>query len=77
MLIKTYNAKENFADNHFQIISRLSEFAMFYQIFFLPQVKRGAIITYKYGIYQLTNHLRLRFLGNYGISEKSQNFIER
>ena len=42
---------------------------MFYQIFFSPQVKRGAIIiTYKHGIYelphQLPNDLRLRILGN-------------
>ena len=33
---------------------------MFYQIFFLAQVKRWAIITYKHGIYELPNDLRLR-----------------
>ena len=37
---------------------------MFYQIFFTPQVKRCAIITYKHGIYELPhellNELRLR-----------------
>ena len=39
---------------------------MFYQIFFTPQVKRCAIITYKHGIYELSNELpndlRLRML---------------
>ena len=28
---------------------------MFYQIFLLPQAKRYAIITYKYGIYELND----------------------
>ena len=28
---------------------------MFYQIFLLPQAKRCAIITYKYGIYELND----------------------
>ena len=42
---------------------------MFYPIFLSPQVKRWAIITYKYGIYQLPhvlpNDFRLRMkLGN-------------
>ena len=41
---------------------------MFYQIFFSPQVKRCAIITYKHGIYmmrqQLPNDLKLSSLGN-------------
>ena len=37
---------------------------MFYQIFVSPQVKRWAIITYKYGIYELQKDLRLRILGN-------------
>ena len=44
------------------------DFLMFYQIFFSPQVKRWAIITYKQGIYEflhkLPNDLRLRKLGN-------------
>ena len=30
---------------------------MFYQVFFSPQVKRCAIITYKHGIYELPNEL--------------------
>ena len=41
---------------------------MFYQIFLSPQVKRWAIITYKYGIYalphELPNDLILKILGN-------------
>ena len=41
---------------------------MSYEIFLSPQVKRWAIITYKYGIYELPqelpNDLRLRILGN-------------
>ena len=41
---------------------------MFYQIFFLSQVKRWTIITYKHGIYklpeELPNDLRLKILGN-------------
>ena len=53
---------------------------MFHQIFFSPQVKQCAIITYKHGIYdlphELPNDLRLRTLGNWEISGKSQNFTE-
>ena len=53
---------------------------MFYQIFFLPQVKRFAINTYKHGIYELPhelpNDLMLRILGNYEISQNYLNFIE-
>ena len=41
---------------------------MFYQIFYSPQVKRYAIITYKRGMYELPhklpNDLRLSILGN-------------
>ena len=41
---------------------------MFYQIFLSPQMKRGAIITYKHGMYELpdefANDLRLRKIGN-------------
>ena len=41
---------------------------MFYQIFLSPEVKRWAIITYKYGIYELPHELpndsRFRKLGN-------------
>ena len=36
---------------------------MFYQIFLSPQVKQCAIITYKHGIYELPNDLRLKILG--------------
>ena len=43
---------------------------MFYQIFFPPQVKRCAIITYKHGIYefhhQLQTNLRLKDLRKLG-----------
>ena len=37
---------------------------MYYQIFLSPQVKGWAIITYKHGIYELPNNLRLRKLRN-------------
>ena len=40
---------------------------MFYQILISPQVKRSEIITYKHGIYELPNDLKLRnleILGN-------------
>ena len=30
---------------------------MFYEIFFSPQVKRFAVITYKHGIYELPHEL--------------------
>ena len=53
---------------------------MFYQIFYSPQVKRWAIITYKLGIYELPNEfpndLRLRILGNYDMPGKGLNFDE-
>ena len=43
-------------------------FLMLYQIFFSPEVKQWAIITYKHGIYELPHELpndfRLRILGN-------------
>ena len=38
---------------------------MFYQIFLSPQVKRWAIITYKYGNYELPNEL----LNDLGLKE--------
>ena len=38
------------------------DFLMFYQIFLSPQAKRWAIITYKYGIYDLPTNLRLYVL---------------
>ena len=77
MLIKTYNAKENFADNYFIIFW---DSLMFYQILPLPLVKRCAIITYEHGIYELPhelpNDLRLRILENYEILGNCVNFIE-
>ena len=36
----------------------------FYQILLSPKVKQCAIITYKHGIYDLQNYLRLRILEN-------------
>ena len=53
---------------------------MFYQIFHSPQVKRGAIISNKHGMYELPhefpNNLRLRVLGNQEKSGESQTFAE-
>ena len=55
---------------------------MFYQIFFSPQVKQCAIITYKYGIYELPHELQndirlkdLRKLGNIGEMSKLHRMI--
>ena len=57
------------------------DFLMFYQIFFSPQVKRCAIVTNKYSIYdlsnELANELSLRILGNQRVSGKSSNAIEK
>ena len=47
--------------NHFDNILILFDFL---PIFFSPQVKRSAIITYKHSIYELPNNLRIRILGN-------------
>ena len=53
---------------------------MLYLISLSPQVKRTASIINKHGIYklphELQNDLRHRILGNWEISEKSQNVIE-
>ena len=49
---------------------------MFFQIFFSPQVKRYMIITYKHGIFELQNDLRLGNLENYEISGKCLNPTE-
>ena len=54
---------------------------MFYQIFLSPQVKRWAIVTYKYGIYELPhelpNDLRLRILDHvYMRPEVNSNRLE-
>ena len=55
-------------------------FLMYYQIFLPPQTKKSVIIRIKHGIYELTqelfNEIRLRILGNWKGSEKSQNFIK-
>ena len=55
-----------------------SDFLIFYQIFCSPQVKQSVIICKKHGIYELSHELpndfRLRILGNWKISIKSQNF---
>ena len=42
------------------------DFSMFHQIFFLPQVKRCATITYEHGTYKLPHELPndLKLLGN-------------
>ena len=40
------------------------DFSMFYQIFLSPQVKRGVIITFKHGLYELPHEL-LSDLENY------------
>ena len=53
---------------------------MFYQIFFSPQVKRCAVITYKHGIYELPhellNDLRRRMLGKQEALGKCLNCTE-
>ena len=53
---------------------------MFYQIFFSPQVKRWAIITYKHDIYELPDELLkellLRILGNYEITGKFLKLVK-
>ena len=72
--MKTYNARENFAENHFRNILSL------FHVLPSPQVKRFAIITYKHGIYELAyemlSDLRCRILGNLEISGKCINPIE-
>ena len=64
--------KFELAYNHYHIILILFEF---YQIFFSPQVKRFATVSYKHGTYalphELPNKLRRGILGNYKISGKS------
>ena len=49
------------------------DFLVLYQILFSPQVKRNMILSNKHGIYKLPNDLRLRILGNWKRSGKSQN----
>ena len=60
LLLRTSRKKKQQAP----IIFIFWDFLMFYQIFLAPQVKRRAIITYKHGIYELPNDLKLRILGN-------------
>ena len=56
------------------------ELLILYQFFYLPKVKRSVVISNKHGIYELPrelpNNSRLRILGNYERSCKSQNIIE-
>ena len=63
--------------NHFHNILRLFDVL---PNFPFPQLKPCAIITYEHGIYDLPhnlpNDLRLRILGNKGLSEKCLNFVE-
>ena len=40
------------------------DFLILYQNFFSLQVKRSVIISNKHGLYELSNDLRLRILGN-------------
>ena len=56
---------------------------MFDEISLSLQMKRSVIISNKHGIYELPHelphelpNLRLRILGNYRMSAKSQTFIE-
>ena len=53
---------------------------MFDQVFLSPQVKLSMTSSKKHGVcelpHELLSHFRLKILGNYEISEKSQNFIE-
>ena len=48
---------------------------MFYQIFLSPQVKRGAVISNKKGVWELPHELP-NDLGNKENSGKSQNLVE-
>ena len=43
---------------------------MFYQIFYSPQVKRCAIITYKHGIYEVTSRVAERLSAHTRIKKK-------
>ena len=50
---------------------------MFYQIFFSPQVKRCAIVTYKHGIYDLAHELPIDFrLKTWELANLSSRFDE-
>ena len=49
---------------------------MFYQVFLSPQVRRCAVNTYKHGIYELPDDLRLRISESYKILGKCLNFTE-
>ena len=56
------------------------DFLSFKKILLSPHVKRWAIITYTYGMFQLPhefqNNLGLRILANYEIFGKCLSFIE-
>ena len=58
----------------------IETFWYYIKIFLTRQVKRSVIISNKHGIYELPhklpNDLRLRILGNWERSGKSQNIIE-
>ena len=58
LLIKTWEAKENFVDNHCHSILRL---LMFCQILLSKQVKRRAIVSNKDGIYEFPHELSTDF----------------
>ena len=51
------------------------DFLMLFQTLLSPQVKRCAIITYKNGIYELSNDIRLRKLGNISRISKLHRMI--
>ena len=53
--------KGYFEDNHFDNIFGLFDVC---QILISPQVNRWEVITYKHGVYELPNELRLGNLGN-------------
>ena len=59
----------------------LWNFLNLYQVFLSPQVKRSPIISNKQSLYEFThelpNNLRLRILGNYEKSGKSQKSFTR
>ena len=45
---------------------------MFYQIFYSPQVKRCAIITYKHGIYEVASRVAERLSAHTRIKKKKK-----
>ena len=77
LLIKTWKAKEIFADDQFYNTLGLADVL---QSFPSNRSEGCAIITYKHGIYkippELLNDLRLRILANWEISRICLNYIE-